>query len=107
MISGGDERVPQRREPAFRCWRTQLELINRQILETDRQIRASARATEIGRRLMDVPGVGPLLASALVATIPDPQGLPVGAEPGCLDRSRAEAELERRQGAARRDHQAG
>ena len=50
----------------------QLDLVNGQMLETDRRIRASARATEVGRRLMDVPGVGPLLASALVATVPDP-----------------------------------
>jgi transposase len=33
---------------------------------------ASARKTEIGRRLMEIPGVGPLLASAIVATVPDP-----------------------------------
>ena len=31
-----------------------------QILENDRRIRASARETELGRRLMEIPGVGPL-----------------------------------------------
>src|SRR5579872_719726 len=39
---------------------------------------ASARATEVGRRLMDIPGVGPLLASALVAIIPDPHAFRSG-----------------------------
>ena len=34
---------------------------------------ADARSTELGRRLMTVPGVGPLLASALVATVADPR----------------------------------
>jgi transposase len=34
-----------------------------QILENDRLVRASARQTEVGRRLMEIPGVGPLLAS--------------------------------------------
>jgi transposase len=45
---------------------------NAQILENDRKIMASARATDVGRRLLGIPGVGPLLASAFVATIPDP-----------------------------------
>jgi transposase len=44
----------------------------------DRRIRANARATETGRRLMEVPGVGPLLASALVAAIPDPKAFRSG-----------------------------
>ena len=42
------------------------------LLETDRAIRADSRATELGRRLQEIPGVGPLVASALVATVPDP-----------------------------------
>jgi len=78
MIVGGDERVPQQAQFCLQLLGKQLELISRQILETDRQVRASARATEIGRRLMDVPGVGPLLASALVATIADPKAFRSG-----------------------------
>jgi transposase len=47
-------------------------MVKEQILENDRRILASARETELGRRLMEIPGVGPLLASAIVATVPDP-----------------------------------
>ena len=65
------------------------------------------RATEVGRRLMEIPGVGPLLASALVASVADPKAFKTRPQPGGLDRAGAEAELQRRQGAARRDHQAG
>lgn len=50
----------------------QLRVVKTQILENDRRIMASARKTEVGRRLMEIPGVGPLLASAFVATIADP-----------------------------------
>ena len=57
---------------------SQLQMLNEQILETDRHVRASARATEVGRRLMEVPGVGPVLASALVAAIPDPRSFKSG-----------------------------
>jgi transposase len=78
MIVSGDERVPQQARACLQLLATQLELINKQILETDRQIRANARATAIGRRLMDVPGIGPLLASALVATIADPKAFRSG-----------------------------
>jgi transposase len=56
----------------------QLRLISDQILESDRRIIASARSTEVGRRLMEIPGVGPLLASALVATIADPKAFRSG-----------------------------
>jgi transposase len=50
----------------------QLDLINGQILESDRRILANARSTDVGRRLMEIPGVGPVLASAVVATVADP-----------------------------------
>ena len=56
----------------------QLQLVNLQILETDRRIRTSARSTEVGRRLMSIPGVGPLLASALVATVANPTAFKSG-----------------------------
>lgn len=51
---------------------SQFGLVNEQVLENDRRVRASARSTELGRRLMEVPGVGPVLASAMVATVPNP-----------------------------------
>jgi len=50
----------------------QLRIVKAQILENDRRILASARETELGRRLMEIPGVGPLLASAVVAAVPNP-----------------------------------
>lgn len=56
----------------------QLRLLNAQILEGDRLIRTNARSTEVGRRLMEIPGVGPLLASALVGTIADPKAFKTG-----------------------------
>ncbi len=67
-----DQRVPEAARTCLAMLVDQLRLVNGQILETDRRIMASARATEVGRRLMGIPGVGPLLASALVATVPDP-----------------------------------
>jgi len=49
----------------------QYHLLQRQILDLDRQINKSHRASEMSRRLATIPGIGPLAASALVATIGD------------------------------------
>jgi transposase len=73
-----DDRVPAEARHCLRMLAAQLRLVNAQILENDRRIRASARATDVGRRLMGIPGVGPVLASAFVATVPDPHAFRSG-----------------------------
>jgi transposase len=80
----------------------QLVVVKEQILENDRRIRASARETEVGRRLMEIPGVGPLLASAFAASVADPHDLQDRSRSCGVDRPGAQAELERWQGASRR-----
>lgn len=78
FVETGDERVPEDARMCLELLAQQLDLVNRQILETDRRIRASARATDVGRRLMTIPGVGPLVASALVATVANPKAFKNG-----------------------------
>ena len=73
-----DQRVPEAARGCLAMLVDQLRLLSAQILEADRRIMASARATEVGRRLMGIPGVGPLLASALLATIPNPHAFRSG-----------------------------
>lgn len=67
-----DQRLPADARPCLQMLAAQLALVKVQILENDRRIMADARGTELGRRLMAIPGVGPLLASAFVATVADP-----------------------------------
>jgi transposase len=67
-----DDRLPAMARASLIVLGSQLQLVNEQVLENDRRVRATARSTELGRRLMEVPGVGPLLASAMVASVPDP-----------------------------------
>ena len=57
-----DARVPDDARGCQSMLAEQLDLINEQILESDRRILANARSTEVGRRLMEIPGVGPVLA---------------------------------------------
>lgn len=73
-----DERVPAVARASLAPLVCQFVLLNDQILENDRSVRASARSTEVGVRLMEVPGVGPVLASAIVATVPDPAAFKTG-----------------------------
>src|SRR5215213_5695022 len=49
----------------------QLQRLRLQILEFDRRINAWHRSNEMSRRLDEPPGVGPALATALVASVPD------------------------------------
>jgi transposase len=78
ILKPEQDHVPAEVRTAVLMLATQLHLLNEQILELDRKIKASARATDVGKRLMEVPGVGPLLASALVATIADPKSFKSG-----------------------------
>jgi transposase len=67
-----DARLPATTRACLRMLAAQLQLLAAQILQNDRAIREAARASDAGRRLMEIPGVGPLLASALVASVPEP-----------------------------------
>src|SRR4029453_9006732 len=61
-----DDRLPADARTCLQMLAAQLGVVKAQILENDRRILADARGTELGRRLMAIPGVGPVLASALV-----------------------------------------
>src|SRR5207244_3159377 len=49
----------------------QLRRLKEQVLEFDRMINAWHRSNEMSRRLDEAPGVGPVLATAVVATVAD------------------------------------
>jgi transposase len=51
----------------------QLRRLKEKILEFDRRIMAWHRSNATSRRLDELPGVGPALATALVASVPDPK----------------------------------
>jgi transposase len=55
-----------------------LSKLKAQILEFDRQINAWHRSNETSRRLDELPGVGPALATALVASVADPKAFRSG-----------------------------
>jgi transposase len=73
-----DKRVPEIARACLAALGAQLRRIKEQILEFDRMIRAWHRSNEACRRLDDCPGVGPALATALVATVADPKAFRSG-----------------------------
>jgi transposase len=72
ITEGGDDRIPATARECLKALAAQLELIKRQIVEADRRVLAWHRSSETSKRLEAIPGVGPLIASALVASVPDP-----------------------------------
>jgi transposase len=63
---------------SFLALRDQLEMVKGQVLVADRHILAWHRSSEVSQRLDDIPSVGPLIASALVASVPDPHAFKSG-----------------------------
>ena len=104
-----DERLPADARVCLEMLAAQLRIVKEQILENDRRILASARETELGRRLMEIPGVGPLLASAIVATVPDPaifrSGRNLAAWIGLVPRQNSSGGKERLGGITKAGHQ--
>jgi transposase len=68
-----DKRIPEIARACLSALGVQLRRFKEQILEFDRMIRACHRSSEMSMRLDDCPGVGPALATALVATVADPK----------------------------------
>jgi len=75
---GQDARIPAVARTCLEALAMQLHLVNRQILEADRRVLAWHRSNEASRRLDRIPGVGPLIATALVASVPNPQAFKSG-----------------------------
>src|SRR6266404_853302 len=69
----GDKRVPEVARACLAALGTQLLRLKQQILEFDRMIMAWHRSNQTSKRLHYIPGVGPILATALVASVADPR----------------------------------
>jgi transposase len=73
-----DKRVPEIARTCLIALGAQLRSLKTQILEFDRIIMAWHRSNETSRRLDAIPGVGPMLATALVACVANPKAFRSG-----------------------------
>ena len=73
-----DRRLPELARACVAALGSQLRVIKAQILNFDRMIAAWHRSNEMSQRLDELPGVGPALATALVASVADPRAFRSG-----------------------------
>jgi transposase len=70
--------LPDAAQPALRGLVQALRALDQQVAELDREIARRAKEDETARRLMTIPGIGPVTAAALAALAPDPQAFRCG-----------------------------
>jgi transposase len=73
-----DRRLPEVARLCLVALGSQLRALKAQILEFDRRIIAWHRSNATSKRLDAIPGIGPALATALVASIADPKAFRSG-----------------------------
>ena len=78
--ANGQVLVPDCVRVALRPLVGQIDALDEAIGAIDKEIAASVKADETAKRLMTIPGVGPVTASAIVATIQDAGAFASGRE---------------------------
>ena len=78
VADANDKRLPAVARACVAALGAQLQMLKAQVLQFDRLIRAWHRSSEVSKRLDEIPGVGPALATALVASVADPKAFRSG-----------------------------
>ena len=78
VANSKEKRIPDIARACVAALGMQLRALKAQVLEFDRQIMIWHRSHETSKRLDEIPGVGPALATALVASIADPKAFRSG-----------------------------
>jgi len=78
VADASDKRLPEVARGCVAALGAQLLVLKAQILEFDRMIMVWHRSSEASRRLDEIPGIGPALATALVVSVADPKAFRSG-----------------------------
>jgi len=78
VADSNDKRLPEVARACVAALGAQLRMLKTQILEFDRRIMAWHRSNETSKRLDAIPGIGPALATALVASVANPKAFRSG-----------------------------
>ena len=84
---------------------TLLDTLNEEILASDRQVKKAARENEVCRRLMSVPGVGPVTAIRFVASLDEYKRFPKRSRGWQLSRPDTGRAFQRRTTTSDRNHE--
>jgi transposase len=82
LLAGMEEAagLPDLARELVRVLAGQLEEVEGRVAEVDARILARHKADAVSRRLATIPGIGPLAATAIAATVPDPSAFRGGRE---------------------------
>ncbi len=81
VIADPDEaRLPALARSCLESLVVALRTVEQEIASAERQIHAWHRGSETSRRLASIPGIGPIIATALVASVTDPEVFKSGRE---------------------------
>jgi transposase len=90
-----DRRVPELARQVLQLLAAQLDEVGQRIAEVDARIMAWHKTNPVSRRLVTIPGIGPLIATAIAATVPDPDVFRGGREfAACFIGGRVQAQVE-------------
>ena len=78
VADASDERLPEVARACLAALGDQLRVLKAQVLKFDRMITVWHQSNEMSKRLDELPGVGPALATALVASVADPKAFRSG-----------------------------
>lgn len=70
MVGNPTSDIPSQARPVLAVIAQGLETLQTQIALLDREIASRAKADPVAKRLMTIPGIGPVIATALVALAP-------------------------------------
>lgn len=65
--------LPALASPAIRRLIGQVSQVTEEVRKTEKKIAAWCRADAASRRLITIPGIGPISASAISPSVPDPK----------------------------------
>ena len=100
----GDARLPELARQVLQVLAAQIEQLEAAVAAIEKQLMAWHKSNPVSQRLASVPGIGPIIATAIAATVVEPSGFRSGRE-FALAGSGATAEFHRRQTSPGRDIQ--
>jgi transposase len=78
LVKDANSPVPAAARDILRVLISSCEALEKQIEDLDAEISRRAKDDPVARRLMTIPGIGPIAATAIVSLVPAPEGFRAG-----------------------------
>src|SRR5947207_125979 len=101
----GETSLPGRARQVLQVLAKQIEQLEAAVAALERQLLAWHKTNPVSQRLASIPGIGPIIATAIASTVADPNVFRSGREFAAWAGLGAAAEFNRRENSAGRDHQ--